>query len=296
MPVAGAIIGGVASLAGGAIAAGGAKSAANAQAASAAQGLAEQQREFNINQQNYAPWLAAGKSALQQQLDLLGLGGGPSTGNWTAYLQQNPDVQAGWEAMSPADKQQFPTPEAYAQWHYQNYGQNEGRTAPGLQSAGQVQQGAIDQLQASPLYQSLFRNGRDAILNSAAATGGLRGGNTASSLANFGADTLSQVIQNQLANLGGISNTGNASAGNLGSLNGQTANAMGNLYAQQGSAQAGGILGSTGIWNNAFNGVGKALGGLFNRPAPLGSNGFVTPSPDFVAGVGQTMNQNGSIF
>jgi len=210
-----AAIGAVATLGGAAIASSGAKSAANTQAQAAQSGVAEQQREFDINQANYAPWLAAGKDALSGQLNLLGLGTGGADG----------------------------------------------------------QQAAIDQLKASPLYQSLYRNGQDTLLNNAAATGGLRGGNTQHALANFGADTLSQVIQQQLANLGGISGNGMTSAGNLGQLNGQSANAISNLLTQQGSAKAGGILGSTGIWNNAFNGISSQLGGIFQNGGFGGSSG-----------------------
>src|SRR5690242_12018396 len=50
------------------------------------------------------------------------------------------------------------------------------------------QQSAITGLQNGPLFQSLYGQGKDAILQSAAATGGLRGGNTEHSLFNLGSD------------------------------------------------------------------------------------------------------------
>lgn len=112
------------------------------------------------------------------------------------------------------------------------------------------QAAAIAQLQGSPLYKSLMRSGTDSVLSNASATGGLRGGNVQSSLANFGSDTLAQVIQQQLSNLGGISGQGLSAAGTGASttLGGAQlgSNAAGNiagLYGNIGTAQAGGILG-----------------------------------------------------
>lgn len=178
--------------------------AANVQSQSLQQAIDEQRRQFDINQQNLAPWLAAGKTALGQQGDLLGLNGSGT------------------------------------------------------------QQSAIDALQASPLYQSLFRNGQDAVLNNAAATGGLRGGNANRSLYNLGQDTLSSVIQNQLANLGGLSGTGKSSADSLNTSGSTSAANIGNLLSQIGSAQAGGIVGSNSAWNNGINNAFKDLTSIFS--------------------------------
>ena len=65
-----ALIGGglsaVGSIVGGSMASDAASSAANAQSQAAAQATAEQRRQFDINQANQAPWLAAGKNALAQ--------------------------------------------------------------------------------------------------------------------------------------------------------------------------------------------------------------------------------------
>lgn len=180
-----------------------ASKATKAQTAANQAGLAEQGREFDINQANFAPWLATGKQALGGQSDLLGLNGGGA------------------------------------------------------------QQTSIDALKASPLYQSLFRNGQDTILNNASATGGLRGGNLQRSLADFGSDTLAQVIQGQLANLGGLSGQGLSGAGGLGGLNAGSANSISQLYQNQGSAQASGALAQGGIAQNTIANLTQSLGGLF---------------------------------
>ena len=62
--VAGAVVG--SSLIGGVMSSGAASDAANAQSQAAANSVAEQKRQFDINQANQAPWLAAGKNALAQ--------------------------------------------------------------------------------------------------------------------------------------------------------------------------------------------------------------------------------------
>lgn len=57
-----------------------------------------------------------------------GTAGGAGGGNWGGYLQSNPDVVQGYH--QTADKNRFQTPEDYGEWHYGQYGQYEGRSAP----------------------------------------------------------------------------------------------------------------------------------------------------------------------
>jgi len=109
----------------------------------------------------------------------------------------------------------------------------------GLGTGGaQGQQTAIDGLKGGPLYTSLMNNGQDAILANAAATGGLRGGNTQDALSRLGVDTLSQVYQNQLGNYGSLINTGQAAVAGQAAAGQNYANAVSQLYGQQGGAQA----------------------------------------------------------
>jgi hypothetical protein len=127
------------------------------------------------------------------------------------------------------------------------------------------QQASISGLQSGPLFQSLYGQGKEALLQSASATGGLRGGNTEHSLFNLGSDLLAQVIQQQMGNLGGISGAGAQVGTNLGQMGQNNANAISQLLGNQGAAKAGGILGSAQGWTQALNGVtgflGSALGG-----------------------------------
>lgn len=81
-------------VAAGAIAAGGSIYAAN-QAADASQAasdaaIAEQRRQFNTAQQNMAPWLRTGESALNRLASLYGLGDGTPNYDW---FKQSPGYQ-----------------------------------------------------------------------------------------------------------------------------------------------------------------------------------------------------------
>lgn len=125
-------------------------------------------------------------------------------------------------------------------------------------SGADKQGAAIDSLKASPGFTSLYNTGSDTILQNAAATGGLRGGNTQNSLANFGSNLLGTVIQGQLSNLGGLVNVGVGANNSVGQFGQQTANNVASLLGQQGGAQANGVLGQAA----ALQGIFKSLSGI----------------------------------
>lgn len=76
----------------------------------------------------------------------------------------------------------------------------------------EAQQAAIAQLEASPQFQAMLQQGEQAILANAAATGGVRGGNTQAMLAQFRPQLLSSLIQQQYERLGGMSAAGQQAA------------------------------------------------------------------------------------
>lgn len=232
-----------------------ASKAAKAQAKAAQMQVEEQRRQFDTTQQNFEPYLDAGTGALGDIRALLGIAS-PSWGN---YVTSNPDIMAEWNN-NVAKSGRFKDISDFGQWHYQNYGQAEGRDISAVGGDGAAaQQAAIDKLKGGPLYQSLYRNGEQAILSNAAATGGLRGGNTQGALYNLGADTLSNVIQQQLSNLGGIANMGQGAAGSLGTFGANAANQIGQAYTQQGQAQAGSALAKGGIFSGIANNLSSLL-------------------------------------
>jgi hypothetical protein len=126
-------------------------------------------------------------------------------------------------------------------------------------SGNDAQGSAISHLKDSPLFTSQYGTGLDAILQSASATGGLRGGNTQNSLAQFGSGLLSNVLQNQIGNLGGLVGTGANAAAGLASAGQNNANAVSNLFTQQGNAQASGILGQATATTSTINDLSKIL-------------------------------------
>lgn len=217
-----------------------------------------------------SPYTNAGAGAQTQINSLLGIAS-PGTTDWTAYVAANPDVAAEWQRLQGTG--QFQTPADFGQWHYENHGQAEGRDISGITTGGTdgTEQGAaIAALQASPLYQSLYRTGQEAVLQNGAATGGLRGGNIQNSLANFGRDTLSQTIQQQLANLSGVANSGLAAAGTQANAATGAGQALAGLNTGAGDITAGGILQRSTINANTINSVSKGLGSIVNTIPGLG--------------------------
>jgi hypothetical protein len=126
----------------------------------------------------------------------------------------------------------------------------------GLNGAG-AQQAAIDNIQASPQFQALQQQGSDAILANASATGGLRGGNTQSALAQFSPALLSQLIDQQFSRLGGLTSIGQNAAAGVGNAGLQTGSNVANLLQQQGAATAGGQLAAGNMAHQAFIDGGK---------------------------------------
>jgi hypothetical protein len=144
-------------------------------------------------------------------------------------------------------------------------------------NGGDKQGSAIEALQASPYYQSLYRNGLEANLQNASATGGIRGGNEVRSLADFGADTLNQTIQQQLSALAGWRAWAMGATNSVSNFGQNAANNIASLNMAKGQAQAGNYLTQGGItsqkWNNAGSALGSILGGKGGGGGMLGSIG-----------------------
>jgi len=81
----------------------------------------------------------------------------------------------------------------------------------GLQGA-EAQQASISAIEGGPELALLAQQGEEAILQNAAATGGVRGGNTQAALAQFRPRILSDLISLEIERLGGVSAAGRGSA------------------------------------------------------------------------------------
>lgn len=261
----------VAGLAGAAVAAGAtiyasnkassaSKNAANAQTQASQNAIAEQQREFDINQANQQPWLNTGKSALSTLAGLYGLNGGTSgaqSGN--TITQQMP------YANNPLDQ------------HGGSGGTTlfDGSTATPLNGSPDSSGTAANAPDYSaffdsPDYQFALQQGQQGVDRDAAARGALYSGGHTADVLKFGQGLASQQFNNYTNRLASLAGVGQTAANELGAYGQNTANSIGNLMTNAGNARAssflqqGRIAGQTaGALGNAFN---QFLGYYQNRP------------------------------
>lgn len=166
------------------------------------------------------------------------------------------------------------------QWHAQRGGDIS-------QFQDNPQARAVAQLEEQPMFQALARQGEEAILQNASATGGLRGGNAQGALARFRPQLLNQFINQQFARLSGITEMGQNSAAGVGSAGLATGANIGSLMMQQGQAQAAGAGAQGQIFGNLAGGLGGLIAGGI-RPGG--------PSAGLLPSVGQAMQQNPRLF
>lgn len=133
----------------------------------------------------------------------------------------------------------------------------------GLGGAGE-QQAAISAIEQSPLFQSQVRQGEEALLQQASATGGLRGGNIQAALAQYRPQMLQQALETQYNRLAGLGQMGQASAAGQAAGGMQSAANIGNLLQQSGQAQAQAALASgqaqANMWGNIAGSIGTVAG------------------------------------
>jgi hypothetical protein len=158
------------------------------------------------------------------------------------------------------------------------------------QAGPEAQAAAIAQLESSPLFSALTRQSEEALLQTAAATGGVRGGNVQRSLAELRPAILSRLIEDQFSKLTGITQAGQSAAMQQG-LGGQRLGSdIANLLGQVGGAQAGGALGVGEAQAGGALGVGEAqAGGILGGGAAQagGLMGAAEAQAGGVLGVGE---------
>ena len=134
------------------------------------------------------------------------------------------------------------------------------------------QQAAIQQQEQNPFFQALARQGEEALLQRASATGGLRGGNVQGASAQFRPALLNQFIEQQYGRLGGIAGAGQNAATGAGTFGAQNAANVGNLLVGQGQVAAGNALAQGRSQANLFGGIGQAAN-LLGATAAFGGFG-----------------------
>jgi len=219
----------------------------------------EQRRQFDALQKILQPYVTAGSGAL---------------GGYAPYQQAGAGALPSLQQFAAGGVPAFEQQQALA-----------GLRGP------EAERAAIERISGGEQFKALEQQGRQSLLSSASATGGLRGGNLQGALAQFSPALLSNLIEKQYGRLGGLAATGGtvaqnlatagmgatgelarigqASAAGVGSAGAAAGTNIGNLYStqgtnianllgQQGQAQAGGEIGQA----NAF-------GKLLNLPAQI---------------------------
>ena len=141
----------------------------------------------------------------------------------------------------------------------------------------EAERAAIERISGGETFQSLAKQGEEALLQRASATGGLRGGNIQAALGQFRPQLLSSLIEEQYGRLGGLSATGlgvtsdifsrgQASAAGQAAQGMTSASNVANLLANRGQAIAGGQVAAGSIPRQTFGdilGIGKVASGFF---------------------------------
>ena len=135
---------------------------------------------------------------------------------------------------------------------------------------------AIERISGGARFQELTRQGEEALLQRASATGGLRGGNIQGALAQFRPQVLNALIEEQYGRLGGMTQLGQRSAAGVGAAGMEAGGDIANLLGRQASALAGGDIAQgralASIPSSIAGGLGiyQGLGGRFGS-APSSS-------------------------
>lgn len=257
-----------------------ANKAADAQGAAANAQIAETRRQFDLIQSLMKPYVNAGTGALQSQLDLMGLGGSMGTapgieefnvGGQSAIGAGGPGGRAGFADGSPAvpgvTKYRVNGKEFADRAQAQAYADS---LRTGGVSAADAQRNAISGIANGEQFKALTQQGEYALQANAAATGGLRGGDTQSALAQFRPQMLQALIDKQLANLGGIAANGQNAAGMTGTAAQNAGAQVNQALGDKGAAQAGAYLANGQAWANAGSGILNTLGSIAQPLTPGG--------------------------
>jgi hypothetical protein len=147
-----------------------------------------------------------------------------------------------------------------------------------------AQQGVINGIQNSPLFQSQIQRGEQSILQNASATGGLRGGNTQAALAQFSPAMLSAEINNRFQQLGGLVNIGQNAAAGAGNAGQAATGGITSALSQIGANNAGAMLAGGRAQAQGFNSIANGLGLWAGGQRPAASSGLTTAGSGFGGG------------
>lgn len=218
--------------------------AAELQAAKDTEAITEQQRQFNKLVELLSPYRELGAPAAERLVGYEQLTALPGiqalTGTVLPQAQQQAATLAQIAGAAPGalsaaqragragEISQFElsqlakaAPGALGQLQtFADVGQNALMMQQALSGAAgpQIQKQVIANIEQSPEFQTMARQGEAAILQNASATGGLRGGNVQAALAQYRPQLLNQFIQQKYQQLGGLAQAGLETSRGLTSL------------------------------------------------------------------------------
>jgi hypothetical protein len=276
------------------------KSAAQSQQQAADAATAEQRRQFDITQANYAPWLAAGQgglAALTQGTTGDGSLLAPYSGT---YQTPAPFSQAGYTAPAPFSYGTFTAPTGVDESNDPGYAFRLQQGNQAIQRAAAAGGGAFSggtlkaltqygQDYASNEYQNVYnralqgyqtnfqnalnsyglnaQTGLNAYNTNAAALLNAYNTNVNTGLNAFNTqyNTYAQNQANQFNRLAALSGLGQSAAGSLAQAGQASASNIANLLTGAGNAQAAGTLGSAAAWNQGLGSITGGVQGIYSN-------------------------------
>lgn len=249
--------------------------------------LAQNQAQFEASQR-LQQQLMGQQLATQRQIAGMQIG---ESRRQFAEVQKvlSPFITAGNEALGPLRQYQATGLEAMG----------DQRDLLGMNGT-QAQQAAISGLSNSPEMAAYLQQGEGAILQNAAATGGLRGGNTQAALAQFRPSLLAGMISQQYDRLGGLTSlgantssmlyqTGQSAAAGQANAGMQVAGQVGSALAgySQGVGQAYGQASASGQAN--LSNMGNAYQNYYNNQGSIAA-GSALASAQSNAAIGNSIS------
>lgn len=238
------------------------------------QAAAVTRENYDKSAQALAPWQQSGLAANNQINALLGLQvpqqqmGGQMMGGdpYAAYVRSNPDLIAEFGRVGGQFGGDMG---AYGQFHYGQFGQNEGRQLPGQtvntgmpqQTSTDAARAAFDQFRNSTGYQFRLGQGMDAVNSGYAGAGTLKSGAAMKAINEYGQNFASNEFGNYMGMLGNQQSLGANAASAQAGVSQNAGNSLANIAMQRGDNAANAALakGNSGF-GNALSLIG---GGLF---------------------------------
>ena len=250
-----------------------ASKAANATQYAADQSAAVLRENYDKSANALAPWQSSGLAANNQLNALLGLGAtqpaqmGQMAGGdpYAAYVRSNPDLMAEFGRVGGQFGDDMG---AYGQFHYGQFGQNEGRLLPSQQmqagptaasSNPDAARAAFDQFRNSTGYQFRLGEGMNALNSGYVGAGTIKSGAAMKAATEYGQNFASNEFANYANLLNNQAGKGLSAASAQAGVSQNLGNNLANIQMQQGDNLANAALAKTNPFGNALSMLGGGL-------------------------------------